>query len=410
MLPLLLARPRLATGLLIAGLVLLAAALVYIMPKVVSQAIAIDFRFIWLAGSLWIDGLDPYSAVYADEAAQRLRPGNMPEFLLYPPGWWGIAVVFAGFDEATASLLWRISSVLAAVLGAGTLLWAVWRAIAPHGGARHALLALGAIALALTFGSVAAANNVTIAQTSMLMLLGGGLAGAGVISASRGLLVMGLLILSLKPSIGFALVPCILLLRTPLLSTVALGGLVLLISAPPLLTFGPVETVRGFVESASRYGALDINAGPALTGLRHLGWRLTGEAPSATLLLALSGLFSAGGMLMARNLVRDVEGRALAFAFAISCLLCAAPLHSYDFVFLLPLMLLVPLLRPLDAMAIFGAALFTMRSSNIAPLLGLVPSGSVLPGTTVATLAGTALFLWFGGRLALAAIRARQRA
>lgn len=392
-------RPRLGAAFLAGALVLLAAALAYIAPKVLSDAIAIDFRFIWLAGTLWSEGIDPYGAAFAAQAEARLRPGNVPSFLLYPPGWWGIAVAFAALDETIASLLWRVVSVLAAALGAGAMLLALRRETDADW---RALTGLGALALALTLGSVAAANNITIAQTSMLVLLGGGLAGAGVIAGSRAALIAGLLILSLKPSIGLAFVPCLLLLRTPLLGTVALGLLVLAISAPPLLAFGPIETVRGFIESAGRYGSLDINAGPALTGLRHLAWQATGAAPSAMLLLGLSGIVSALGIWAARPLAGTAAGRALAFAFAISTLLCVAPLHSYDFVFLLPLLLLIPLLRVADGMVIGAAFLFTMRSTNIAPLLGLVPEGSVLPGTTVNTLAALALFLWFAARLGLA--------
>ncbi|MEM6356880.1 MAG: hypothetical protein AAF844_14500, partial [Pseudomonadota bacterium] len=356
-------RRGLATAFLAGALLLLAGSLAYIAPKVLSDGIAIDFRFIWLAGSLWSEGIDPYTAAYGAAAEERLRPGNVPEFLLYPPGWWGIAVGFAAFDEVTASLLWRIASVLAAALGAGALLWAVasatgTRAAGAHATGAHAtgaraagaraagaraaearaLLGLGATAVALTLGSVAAANNITIAQTSMLVLLGGGLAAAGVVAASRPVLIAGLLILSLKPSIGLAFVPLVLLLPTPLLSTAALGILVLAISAPPLFQFGPVTTATGFIESAARYGALEINAGPALTGLRHLAWLATGTSPSAMLMLALCGILSAAGMVAARRIASTAEGRALGIAFAVSCLLCVAPLHSYDFVFLLPLM------------------------------------------------------------------------
>ncbi|MEL7138174.1 MAG: hypothetical protein AAFP67_03945 [Pseudomonadota bacterium] len=412
-------RRGLATAFLAGALLLLAGSLAYVAPKVLSDGIAIDFRFIWLAGSLWSEGIDPYTAAYGTAAGERLRPGNVPEFLLYPPGWWGIAVGFAAFDEVTASLLWRMTSVLAAALGAGALLWAVARATGTSAtgpratGARateaRALLGLGAAALALTFGSVAAANNITIAQTSMLVLLGGGFAAAGVVAASRPVLITGLLILSLKPSIGLAFVPLVLLLPTPLLSTAALGILVLAISAPPLLEFGPITTATGFIESAARYGALEINAGPALTGLRHLAWLATGTSPSAMLMLALCGILSAAGMVAARRIASTAEGRALGVAFAVSCLLCVAPLHSYDFVFLLPLMLLIPLLGIMDGAVILGAVLFTLRSSNIAPLLGLVPSDAMLPGTTVATIAGLGLFLWFGLRLALA-IRTGQKA
>ncbi|MEM8761695.1 MAG: hypothetical protein AAGE83_15450 [Pseudomonadota bacterium] len=408
-------RRGLATAFLAGALLLLAGSLAYIAPKVLSDGIAIDFRFIWLAGSLWSEGIDPYTAAYGAAAGERLRPGNVPEFLLYPPGWWSIAVGFAAFDEVTASLLWRIASVLAAALVAGALLWAVASATGPHAtGARateaRALLGLGAAALALTFGSVAAANNITIAQTSMLVLLGGGLAAAGVVAASRPVLIAGLLILSLKPSIGLAFVPLVLLLPTPLLSTAALGILVLAISAPPLLEFGPITTATGFIESAARYGALEINAGPALTGLRHLAWLATGTSPSAMLMLALCGVLSAAGMVAARRIASTAEGRALGIAFAVSCLLCVAPLHSYDFVFLLPLILLIPLLGIMDGVVILGAVLFTLRSSNIAPLLGLVPSDAMLPGTTVATIAGLGLFLWFALRLALAARTGRNAA
>ena len=91
--------------------------LAYFGAKILGAGDTIDFKYIWLAGELWSEGVNPYTEVYVARGEEAFVGLNPPTFWVYPPNWWPIATGSAVLSYETAGLLWRILSVVCLFLG-----------------------------------------------------------------------------------------------------------------------------------------------------------------------------------------------------------------------------------------------------------------------------------------------------
>ena len=78
----------------------------FILLRSVHAPVAeVDFRFFWLAGTLWAEGIDPYGAQFRTAGAALLPPGNEVLYRFYPPQWWVVcrALAFTSIAHIVAS-------------------------------------------------------------------------------------------------------------------------------------------------------------------------------------------------------------------------------------------------------------------------------------------------------------------
>ena len=377
------------------AILILALALAYLVLKVLDGTDTIDFKYIHLAGALWGEGVDPYSTAYAEQGQIRFQGLNRPEYLFYPPHWWAIATGFAQLPYEVAGLVWRIT--MAACMIGGCLVlhrtvihivgearpWRTWAMLMMAG-------AMSATAIALSLG-----------QTSCLLFLGVCLYCHAFVTGRRGLMVLALVIVWLKPNVGLALslflVPG--LVWWPALAVGALA--VVAASLPALLPHGPLQVIRGYLHALSQWEALDPNQPWNVTGLRHLAELATGAVlPGTPLALAASALALGLGVLLVR--AATPSRRAAALIPLIALLLLFVPMHSYDMVLLIVLIALGVVLPGWAGAVLALALLAALRANNLESLLGLSgPAGMGAPGTTVLSLAVLAIVLvsWAGLRV-----------
>ncbi len=376
------------------GILLLALAMLYLALKIFDGTDTIDFKYIHLAGALWSEGIDPYSTAYAEQGQIRFEGLNRPEYLFYPPHWWAIAIGFAQVPYEVAGLLWR--ALMAACMIGGCLVlhrtvihiagesrpWRTWAMLVMAG-------AMSATAIALSLG-----------QTSCLLFLGVCLYVHAVVTRRRGLMVLALAIVMLKPNFGLALslflVPG--LFWWPALIGGALA--VVVASLPALLPHGTPEVIRGYLFALSHWEALPPNVAGSTTGLRHLVHLLTGSTLPGTWFAMTAALFALGlGFLLgAVTRARGGAPRAQAFVLGnlISGLVLIIPLHTYDMMLLIQLIALAAAL-PRPGQGIFaGLMLLALRPNNLAMALGLTtPEETYFLGTGLMSLIALAMLsLW----------------
>ena len=374
---------------------LLALALAYLVLKVFDGTDTIDFKYIHLAGALWGEGIDPYSAAYAEQGEMRFQGLNRPEYLFYPPHWWAIATGFAQAPYETAGLLWRI--VMAACMIGGCFVlhrtvihiagenrpWRTWAMLVFAG-------AMSATAIALSLG-----------QTSCLLFFGVCLYVHAFVTRRRGLMVLALVIVWLKPNVGLAL--SLFLVPGLFWWPALIGGALAVVAAslPALLPHGPIEVIRGYLHALSQWEALAPNQPWNITGLRHLAELVTGAVlPGTPLALTASALALGLGALLVRR-DETARGRAAALIPLIALLLLCVPMHSYDMVLLIVLIALGAVLPGWAGAVLALALLAAFRANNLETLLGLSGTGGMRPpGTTVLSLAVLAIVLvsWAGLR------------
>lgn len=375
-----------------AALALLAGALIYLTLKVFDSGDTVDFKYIHLAGELWLEGLDPYSIAYKEQGEIRYVGRNRPEYLLYPPHWWGIASTSALISYESAGLLWRIFMALCLIGGclalhgtvrqiAGTAQWgrASWR-----------IWAMLVMAAAMSATAIALA----LGQTSCLLFLGVCLYARAFIARDRWLMGVALILVMLKPNFGLALslflVPTLFWWRSLIGAAVA----VLLLSLPAILPHGLLEVIGGYLHALGQWETLPPNTARNTTGLRYLAYMGLGATVSGKW-FAILGLAVALGLGVALRHRLDQPGtRAAALCVLIAALVLIVPLHTYDMMLLIPLIALGAI-WPLWAQAGLGVLmLVSLRPNNLEAVLGLVtPGETYFTGTGTATVAAVLILL-----------------
>ncbi|MEO1277103.1 MAG: hypothetical protein AAFV96_17610, partial [Pseudomonadota bacterium] len=365
--------------------------LVYVLWKALSGGDATDLKFIWMAGRIWVDGGNPYdTALFIETARETNERGAMPTFFPYPPQWWPFATAIESQSLDTVALLWRIAAA-PLLIGTVALVYAAIPAERRYSPPLAALfLGLGCLMSAVPF-------TIALTQTAILVAFGAGLFVYGFVRQHFAAVVAGLFILALKPSVGALFVPLILFLPAPILTIAALAAALALATLPGLLTTGLMPVLEGYAEVIGNYATHEVNKPHSITGLQHILWRGGITMPGSVSVLI--GMAALGALAMAWHRFAPTQpGRAqeqqLFFVTLYGAgVLAFAPLHVYDFVLLIPLLVAAPALRPLEAGAIALAFLAVIRSHNVALITGLRSCESpYAPGTTIDSVAAVLLF------------------
>ena len=375
-----------------------------------------DFRYLWLAGRVWLNGGNPYDADYRDSNPVLTSAGHVPETWLYPPNWWPLSNLLALAPLEKANLLWNIGGLIlcfaASFFVVSAFRWA-HSDLKNDRTVHNLLLGLGAALPLLHFFGTAELESTTTAiavgQTSLLIYFGIALLLYGIAKGSRPLCVTGLVITFLKPQIGLVFAALFLVYTPWTRRTLAFAlGLSLVMAVPALVVepLAPLEMTRNIIREGHTVTA---NLPQAMTGLRNALWHVFeldvgGLVPG--LFAALVGI--AGALTFKRIYKRDDPQRVLWLCVTVSTAAIAAfgPLHFYDLVIiacLLPAVLIAPPLC--TAGALLGAAII-VRADTFGKATGLYdPNVAIFEGSILATVGALLLFVaaagaaspaWFG--------------
>lgn len=353
---------------------------VYIIAKsVFAPAPPIDFKYLWLAGELWLEGVTPYSDAFAEKGLQEFPDQNHAQRFSYPPNWFFISAALSLFPHDIAAWLWR---VLSAGLAATALAF-LWRAIQ---GDRPFLSAPFFVSLAYVCLMSATAITLALGQTSLLILLGASLTFFGALRKNDGALIAGIVILMLKPQIG-APVAAFLMLQHGGWKTVGVAAAItLLMIAPALTASGPADLIAGFLQQLNVYGRVDVNFAASMTGFRHLAFLISSADLSSIAIDAVEIILAAlfGLALRLRALSESEQCSALFALWA--GVLFLTPLHAYDLVLAAPLLIFSLTMRGWRQWVLWAGLALIFRANNVAGVTGFSHPDTVsFAGSTVAS-------------------------
>ena len=360
------------------------AALAYLGQKTFFDPInGYDFRYIWLAGRVWGAGQNPYDASFVTQF--RGTFGFENGTWAYPPHWLVIAVPLSKLPLEEAALLWRIISAacLIAIWAMALLIFRQFRPNALPVPVRLLLLAsiafLQAVPICLSMG-----------QTSLLITAGAMLFYFGAIFRRSWCIVLGTLILTLKPQL--AIVPIVGTFALGLMRREILIGVTTAAAAsiPALVIGGIWQTATGFLESIRGYGSVKFNTSQFTTGLPHLLKRAFDiDAPNLLYIaigVAVTALASLWIKRSRASLAEDLHARTFVVLTVFPALTCFfIPLHDHDAVAIIPAMLVAfATAGPARALMLVGLAT-AYRSLNSAEALDFLWYGRTTADHLMAT-------------------------
>lgn len=259
------------------------AALLYFVSKAfLDTAPSVDFKYFWLAGDLWRQGVDPYSSAFEEAGARMFPDTNSPTWLFYPPSWYPLARLVNLLPYEEADLVWRRLSGVLFILGGLISIRALLRA-----GTGASVVQVAAFVLFVAASS-ATAIILSLGQSSVLVFLGLAVFLRGYLLAQRGWLIAGLILLMLKPNFGLAFVAFLLPQRRFWSSVAIAAAISLAMALPPLVTHGVGEVLGNYLEQIGRFDGMDVNDARNTTGLRNILFHVFRIDAGAFLLLGLA--------------------------------------------------------------------------------------------------------------------------
>jgi uncharacterized membrane protein YhaH (DUF805 family) len=365
-----------------------------LLRAVIAPRPEVDFRFFWLAGYLWGQGIDPYSADYQALSSTVLPEGNRTPAWVYPPHWWAICRAFALVSIDQAVVIWRL--LYGAMLIGGT--WMLATSLFADRGRAASLIAAASAGVVCLLEPTAIA--LSLGQSAAFAYLGLCLLVAGFVRRSRTIDVVAILLLSLKPQLGLPIILALLLLRRywmPIaLATVA--GVVL--ALPQFVAFGPIATFEQLLGSLAGYSGAGLsaaenpNAPVAGTGIMNLvGHVYAGASTAPGFALAIMLALFAG------IAIRRFPDKQLPAMLLLVCVVISiTPLHSYDLgLLVVPVLMFFSLDRSFGYAAL-PAIFLALRPGKLEAMLGVplygngVSAGAI--GLSIAALWLLLLAVW----------------
>ena len=383
---------------------LFSAGLAYLLFKVwqISGSPGYDFRFIWVAGKMWINGVSPYSPEYLELARSLVTEGNIPNLWVYPPNWWMLAAGFAVFDLKTSAVLWNVFNI-ALTIAAGILLVRTFRRFAGRfaTGRRGVddLLNAGPALFCVHFFLICVfeptALVLSVGQTSLLIYFGIALLVFGLAASSGWLSALGLAILFLKPQMGLIFIVPLLVSGKKQRTVIARAVLISALLCIPAFIAEPAVLQEFLVNLREYDGFTRANDPLSMTGVRIIVFEILGRdigniAATAATLLVVAG----ASLYFSRKLPEDRRDSVLIPA-TVAVVAALAPLHTYDLV-IVGVLPFVFLIRPFGIPAVIGTigAIALSRPENWALLSGFHGDGvGIFPGSRIATIGSVILAL-----------------
>lgn len=368
----------------------------------VSSVATYDFKYIWLAGKLWLQGVNPYTAEYAEFARQNINQGHVPSMWVYPPNFY-IPAILSGLTPVNlSSILWNVAGVVM-IIASSALLTAAALPISiktlPDTGflrlVRKRLtspLNLFFIHLGLMATLQATAITLSVGQTSILIYFGVSLLLYGLKKNFKWTSGIGLAITFLKPQIGAIVLIVILLHKTNWMMFVRAAIVSAAISLPAFIQSPLV--IFDWLRNVHRYDGYAVaNMPQSTTGLRNVFWDLfSSDIGNMTSMIA--SLIVIGGLCITlkylrRGMEAQSEAQHTAKMIIISsiAILALAPLHIYDFVLFGIVLLTLMTMSGMNLIFTGIGAFLLWRADDIAAMTGFYAHGTEhFEGTRLATL------------------------
>lgn len=344
-----------------------------------------DFRYFWAAGYTWSAGFDPYSSDYA-----RIGSANVPEGVhiplwCYPPNWWLFSQSLAVFAYDDALLLFKGVATFVFLSTTAVFSWRFSHSLA----APERWLFVG-IACAFTTIIEPTGHILTSGQVSpVLLFLGIFLIATGVHERNDFTLIIGLVLVALKPQQGFFVYLMMLCAREYRVSVLVACVVGVALTMPHFIDHSPITTFHELRSNLHAYGEIKSNNPFTMTGPSHLLARAGISSSFAIQYLAATGVAIGAGLLLRKG--ADV-GSLLALVLA--SIGALVPLHVYDHTFLvLVAIMLIDWQRgwKRNALIILPLSLL-LRPGRVERAFGLRDYFELSSGILLTTVAALSLF------------------
>ncbi|WP_377194655.1 glycosyltransferase 87 family protein [Ruegeria meonggei] len=387
------------------SLLMFALALAYLLLKI-TQLSALpagyDFRFIWVAGDMWHEGINPYGPTYLAHGEANIDVGHVPVLWPYPPTWWVFAAPLGALDLNAANVVWNVFG-LGIVIAICGLLTSAFKTTFPG---RSQMLAeftggqiyfpLFSVLFFLLAILEATAILFSVGQTTLIAGLGITLMLWSRVSGRIFFDAVGLTLVLLKPQIGAPFVVLYLLFDTQSRKVVLMAILLSAILTLPSLFTAP-STILDFFRNLAAYDGFTIaNLPQSMTGLRLIMWEFTGldiGSTAATIITLVIILALCHGPTRLTRASDTNEHTWQVFGLASAAIVALAPLHIYDFVLLAAPLALLFRGRVVSTLFAGLGALLIWRSENLVDVWAFHVDGvEIFPSSRLATI-GALLFL-----------------
>ena len=336
----------------------------YLIWKVISlQGQDLTFKYIWLAGNLWQDGLNPYSIEYQEIGHKMFTAFNGQPFY-YPPNWWPFSNILAAFDYTTATEIWRVLNGLC-IISSTFLLNGAMKKIGIN-------LTLSSLILYTGLVSLMQASAIIIAtgQTTILIYFGLCLVIYSAVNSRPLLLALGLCVMLLKPQIGVALFFAFIPFKKYHMALLYTCVLTFLLMLPALITIGPLETILPFLKGLSQHSSFATNEAQNSTGLKSILYSITNFKLPSTMATLLSIVGTLGAGLYFKKSDKENSTNFITYWMIIIMITAfVAPLHEYDMIIIAPLILLCAIYGVRAQWLLSIPFIILARSGNIGDLL-----------------------------------------
>ena len=331
----------------------------------------VDFKDMWFAGKLWASGNNPYDGALFSNA-QHLSTW------FYPPYWYPLIVPFGLLPLQLALGIWKAIN-LSLLIGANYL---TARAVADLARKKWLPIFLAGTSYVCFMHATPAA--LYIGQTSILVYFGISVLIYGLLKRRPTALIVGLVILALKPQIGIVAFAAVAALRNFRWTVIPSAAICLVSSFTIALSANYIASIRGFLANLGRHGEHDANTPQYLTGLIHI---LNDFLPISGGLLGTLLILSAA-MLCAvvifyfspinkTEKVYDAQEILAGLALFVAATFFFIPLHFYDMISLVILLMII-IATPLRGRWLIAMGLFlSFRPDYIARVLGIATSSEV---------------------------------
>ena len=337
----------------------------YLLWKIISlNGDDLTFKYLWFAGSLWQDGLNPYGDGYII-LGQKLFESFNGQPLYYPPNWWPISNLLALFEYEIAMEIWRFGSATA-IITATLFLNEALKKIGIKTSKTYLIFYTGLVCF-----MQATVIGLSTGQTAIAMYFAFSLFIYAAICTRPVLLSIGLCILLLKPQLGVPLFFALLPFRRFHLELLYTCALTFLFILPAAITIGPLETLLPYLKGLAQYSTFAANDPLNSTGLKKVIVLIVGADLSssvATLLSIIAAVFI-GFYYSKRQMSKNSDRNLIGFFITlISLTAFVAPLHEYDLIIVAPIMFLAKIYPINFQIFLTLAFLVLMRCGNIADL------------------------------------------
>ncbi len=326
----------------------------------------VDFKYFWLAGSLWNTGISPYGADLLALGAAEF-PGERINPFFYPPNWRPVAGITALATPEQAETAWAALSAVAIALSSWQLALLSRHFAAPLSTLRMFAIYLFVIACVAHGGEIA----ILIGQPTPFILAALTTLLLSVDRSNAVLATIAMTALFLKPQLSIPIACAAIFIPFLRAPTIIAGGLTGLLALFGLGLAAPIENFLAFLENIDSYKSFPENWPIHMSGPNFLLALLGVEAVSAFVLLGLCisvVAFSAAFSMYRGVDLRNNRNAVQLLLFAAMAAAFLMPTHNSDFLATMPALLLATRYGGATRLALIVGLFLVMRSMSLSLL------------------------------------------